>query len=669
MLIRHVDLSGGAPLPAVENDTRLVLWWRYLPLGQVDVATGASPAWLASEVARAVAPAVAERLAPGSVGNWLPGERGRRGPAASVAGLVREPLAPALDGLDVATSAAVDASELSVVVCTRDRTDSLRPTLEALTTQLAPPGEVVVVDNDPAGGAVGPLLEGLRGVRLVAEPRPGLSRARNAGLRATSLPLVAFTDDDAVPHPAWTAQVVRALRRDPSVLALTGLVIPAELSTEGAREFEARSGFGQGYLPRRYDARWFHGQRWRATPVWKVGAGANMAFRREAFEVVGGFDERLGAGASGCSEDSELWYRLLAAGASIDYEPAAVVFHHHRTELPQVEGLMEAYSEGHVSALFVQFARHPHPGDLLRATVRLPAFYASRRLRAGRDSIAAAEVRGYRAGLHHWREALRRLPAPAVAPSVEPAPGARVRPAPPREFLAANPYPHPLTEGFFYREKMRAIRRVTPDEPVRRVLELGGGRSGLGARLYPGATVVSLDLDEVYADEAPAGGPTRFVVGDAVRLPFSTGSFDVVTMFDLLEHVEADDLAAAEAMRVVRPGGVVLVSTPVSDWRYPYHRRLAPICPAGTDLAAEWGHVRDGYEPSDLERLLGGPAERTAYFITPLTALAHDLAFADLRPRMRRLLIAGVAPLVWLGYATHSGASRGLEVAGAWRRV
>jgi len=41
-------------------------------------------------------------------------------------------------------------------------------------------------------------------------------------------------------------------------------------------------------------------------PVWAIGAGANMAFRREAFERVGVFDERLGAGATGCSEDFAL---------------------------------------------------------------------------------------------------------------------------------------------------------------------------------------------------------------------------------------------------------------------------------------------------------------------------------------------------------------------------
>src|SRR5438034_287760 len=70
----------------------------------------------------------------------------------------------------------------------------------------------------------------------------------------------------------------------------------------------------------------------RGVPVWRIGCGANMAFRRAAFAKVGLFDTRLGAGASGCSEDSELWYRLLATGGVCHYEPSAVVYHYHRSD-------------------------------------------------------------------------------------------------------------------------------------------------------------------------------------------------------------------------------------------------------------------------------------------------------------------------------------------------
>jgi 16S rRNA A1518/A1519 N6-dimethyltransferase RsmA/KsgA/DIM1 with predicted DNA glycosylase/AP lyase activity len=51
-------------------------------------------------------------------------------------------------------------------------------------------------------------------------------------------------------------------------------------------------------------------------------------------------------------------------------------------------------------------------------------------------------------------------------------------------FLSRNPFPHPLTQGFFYREKMRAIHYIAPDRPFEDILEVGGGEGGLTALLY-----------------------------------------------------------------------------------------------------------------------------------------------------------------------------------------
>jgi GT2 family glycosyltransferase len=136
-------------------------------------------------------------------------------------------------------------------------------------------------------------------------------------------------------------------------------------------------------------------------PVWRIGAGANMAFRREVFERLGGFDERLGAGAAGCSEDSEMWYRVLAAGHSCRYEPAAVVRHQHRADLDGVRRQSRAYLDGHVAALLVQYARHRDPGNLRRLLVALPRYYAGRALRSARraDPTLLAELRGLARGV------------------------------------------------------------------------------------------------------------------------------------------------------------------------------------------------------------------------------------------------------------------------------
>lgn len=242
--------------------------------------------------------------------------------------------------------------------------------------------------------------------------------------------------------------------------------------------------------------------------------------------------------------------------------------------------------------------------------------------------------------------------------------------APLRAFLARNPFPHGWTDGLFYREKMRAIHRVAPaqlgtDGARPRILEVGGGRSGLTRLLYPEAAVVTLDIDAEQHHRHPDRG--AFVCGDARRLPFENGAFDAVTLFDVLEHIEEDHLAAAEAMRVTRPSGVILVSTPNADWRYPFYGVMKPLCPPESQLMAEWGHVRRGYSRRQLIDLFGAVPEQSASFINPVTSFYHDVAFSRLPRSARQMMYVLAAPAISIGYLAHSADTRGSETAFAWR--
>ena len=236
------------------------------------------------------------------------------------------------------------------------------------------------------------------------------------------------------------------------------------------------------------------------------------------------------------------------------------------------------------------------------------------------------------------------------------------------EFLSRNPFVDPMTLGLFYREKMRAIHRVAPDTPFRLILEIGGGRSGLTALLYPHARVINVDPDMNHATEAVnQQHAMRFVCGTATALPFFDHSFDAVTLFDVIEHIDDDARAAAEVKRVIKPGGTVLLTTPSEHWRYPHYRFMHPICPHQADLLAEWGHVRTGYSLTELEGLFSSEFVERSGFINRVTVVNHDLAFSLLPHRIRKILSILLGVPTWCGYLFGAGNLTGNEIALAWQ--
>ena len=670
----NVDLADGIDglmkhAPAEDRDVYAVFWLSDVPVGYLELTQAQfdQPVPLAHLVAEAIALGVGDRLFDSGFRAAPPGMGARSTGAVTVEDLlsVDRPLQRLEQQLNESRGQRSD--NVSVVICTRDRPGQLEGCLTSLFETSPPPFEVIVVDNDPWHPETRSLVNSFERVRYVAEPRPGLSRARNAGLRAASGDVVAFTDDDTAVHPKWIQGLLAGFD-EPDVMCVTGLVLPSKLDSPSQVVFEKEmGGFSQGFRRITYDKTFFDRYKPHGVPVWRVGAGANMAIRRRAFDLVGGFDERLGAGAAGCSEDSELWYRLLERGWLCRYEPAAVVFHQHRTDMSSLKGQAKAYIRGHVAALFAQYARFGHRGNLKRAFLTMPLWIMRNGmlnwwLRGRPSAVTLPYVSGYLRGLTHVALVSR---AGSVGSISEQRWGRKV---PRRDFLALNPYQRPKTEGIFYREKMRAIHTIAPDGPFSRILEIGGGQSGLSADLYPGAEVVSFDLDPAYAASPMNARPlTRFLAADATRLPFRDNSFDLVTMFDVLEHVPDHERAAAEAIRVLRPGGHIMLTSPNENWRFPYFRFLRPLCPTEAEIMAEWGHARRGYALDTLRKLFRSEPLRTATYITPMTSLGHDLTFSKLPERARLIATALVSPLTWLGYALHRPHRFGIERGSSWQ--
>lgn len=237
-----------------------------------------------------------------------------------------------------AGTSAAPTPPFTVVVCTRDRTDSLARCLASLRDLEYDTFEIVVVDNAPTSARTAELvasmsagMRALRTLRYVREDRPGLDWARNRGISVATHELIAFTDDDVRVDAEWLAALAAAFR-DPSVMMVTGLVAPAELDTDAQVEFEdGYGGMGKGFVPRRWqrdalvDA--------ELLGAHHLGVGANMAFRRELLRRVGGFDTALDVGTpSHGAGDLEMFHRVLVSGAVAHYEPAALVWHSHRRD-------------------------------------------------------------------------------------------------------------------------------------------------------------------------------------------------------------------------------------------------------------------------------------------------------------------------------------------------
>lgn len=305
------------------------------------------------------------------------------------------------------------ASKLSVslVICTRDRPEALQRCLTSLAEQVATPNEVIVVDNASVTPETRAVAEAF-GAVYVREDRPGLDIARNTGAKTARYDLVAYTDDDTELHPLWLEQLCAGFIDD-RVMAVTGLVLPARLDTEAQWLFERYFTFTRGFSPFRFDTAWFQRKNPPWCPAWEVGAGANMAFRRAIFDQIGYFDERLDVGASGCSGDSEFWNRILAAGHDCLFQPTALLYHHHRQDLPGLYRQVEGYMSGHTSSLLVQYERSRDRRNLTRAFYHLPLYLIGKRLgrighrRVVEDQILDQEIKGAIAGVRYYFKAKR----------------------------------------------------------------------------------------------------------------------------------------------------------------------------------------------------------------------------------------------------------------------
>jgi GT2 family glycosyltransferase len=261
---------------------------------------------------------------------------------------------------------------VTIVVCTADRANHIGECIKSLKQQDYQNYEILIADNsrDPEPTRRVVQAAGVRYVRVVER---GLSFARNAAVRAARTPWIAFTDDDCRPHRDWVTQLMRARRGSSACMCVTGLVVPAQLESAAELTFERYGGLGRGFKAKTFDRAWLNYTNIKPAKTWEIGAGANMLIRRAAVLRLGEYDIDLGAGRpAGCSEDTDLFYRLLHAGYPIEYTPRAVVDHYHRCDAQSLQRQIHAYAKGHAAYHLRCFVRYGDYRSLIWMCVTLP---------------------------------------------------------------------------------------------------------------------------------------------------------------------------------------------------------------------------------------------------------------------------------------------------------
>ena len=221
--------------------------------------------------------------------------------------------------------------DLSLILCTYNRADNLEVTLQSLAALRNEEGidwEVIVVDNnskDHSRNVVESFAHANKAMNVsyVFEKRQGKSHALNRGIECAAGDIIAFTDDDVTVHERWLEELWRTFTTFDGI-GVGGRVID-EWSIEKPKWYCVEGPFRLNAVIVRYDLGEQPCEIEDRTPP----LGANMAFRRFAFDRYGGFDTRLGPNAKGLfrGEDSEFYLKLRKAGERVLYLPTAIVFH------------------------------------------------------------------------------------------------------------------------------------------------------------------------------------------------------------------------------------------------------------------------------------------------------------------------------------------------------
>ena len=225
---------------------------------------------------------------------------------------------------------------ITVIICTRDRTDDLQRCLQSLVKQTVLPNRVVIVagSNDSCPLDILGEFQSLK-IDVIKSYENNISISRNVGLNATTTELVLFIDDDAQAHNDWIESYLKVFDEHPLAWAVGGKVLDTRVTPHPVEFANGLVSATGRQIPVRSDE-----QAARPRGYFNTVKGCNFAIRCQPIRDLGGFDSFFAF----AFDESDLMLTIEQAGG--------LVRHAQSPQIPKVD---HAHTPGHY--------RQAHPLD------------------------------------------------------------------------------------------------------------------------------------------------------------------------------------------------------------------------------------------------------------------------------------------------------------------